>query len=62
MSNEQILLEEQIVALQNEVTFIQANVKPSLSMFFAHGYIYFFCWNVFVIIQIATARYMRDKW
>jgi hypothetical protein len=39
-----------------------ANIKPSLSMFFAHGYVYFFAWNVFVMVQIATARYMRDKW
>lgn len=31
-------------------------------MFFAHGYIYFFCWNIFALVQIATARYMRDKW
>jgi|LauGreDrversion4_2_1035121.scaffolds.fasta_scaffold166553_2 hypothetical protein len=55
-------LDNQIAALQEELNFFQANVKPTMAMFFAHGYIYFFCWNIFVLVQIATARYMRDKW
>jgi ABC-type phosphate transport system permease subunit len=44
---------------------IKANIKPGnggLAMFFVHGYIYFFAWNIFVLVSIATARYMRDKW
>lgn len=31
-------------------------------MYFAHGWVYFIIWNIFGIMQIATARYMRDKW
>jgi len=33
-----------------------------LSMYFAHGWVYFICWNIFGLVQIASARYMRDKW
>lgn len=52
----------ELANLQDEINMIQANLKTSLSMYFAHGYIYFFCWNLFVMVQIASARYMRDKW
>lgn len=49
--------------LEYQLELLSANIKPKgLSIFFAHGYIYFFCWNIFALVQIATARYMRDKW
>lgn len=50
------------MALENDMTLFQANLKGSLSMYFAHGYVFFFCWIIFALVQIATARYMRDKW
>jgi hypothetical protein len=31
-------------------------------MYFAHGWVYLIAWNLFGLVQIATARYMRDKW
>jgi len=48
--------------MEQELDLIQGNIKPSLSMFFAHGWVYFICWNLFGLVQIASARYMRDKW
>jgi len=54
----------ELMALQEELELLQAqpNIKPSLSMFFAHGYVFFFMWNIFALFSIASARYMRDKW
>jgi amino acid permease len=62
MSSELQLTDTEIQTLTEELNLAKANVKPALAMFFAHGYVYFFCWNIFVLVQIATARYMRNKW
>ena len=62
MTTEVLITDADIAALQNEVNLANANIKTSLAMYFAHGYIFFFCWNIFSLFQIATARYMRNKW
>lgn len=45
-----------------ELELFLQNIKKSLSFNFAHGWALFFAWNIFAILQIVTARYMRHKW
>ena len=36
--------------------------KTSMSFFFAHGFVFFFAWIFFALIQIFSARYYKHKW
>jgi len=38
------------------------NVKGSVSFYFAHGYVFFFAWIIFALVQIFSARYYKHKW
>jgi hypothetical protein len=55
---------QELANLESELDAFTAkpNKDKSVSFFYAHGWAFFFAWNVFVLVQIATARYMRHKW
>lgn len=65
MSNtalEQALSELATLENQLEAFTAKPNKMDRISFFYGHGWAFFFAWNIFVLVQIATARYMRHKW
>lgn len=55
---EQLDLQQQL----DDLSLVKANLQAKLSFNFVHGWALFVAWNIFGLLQIITARYMKDKW
>ena len=52
-------LQSYIAQLRNMGTNIQSH---GVAFYFVHGFVFFFAWILFALVQIFSARYFKHKW
>ena len=52
-------LQSYVAQLRTMGTNVQSHGLP---FFFAHGFVFFFVWIIFALVQIFSARYYKHKW